>query len=101
MMGDQEINRALKRVKRSLPIKNSDAGEKTLKIQCALNNAGANKGQLQYGIGAINFKEFLSVTSKLCHALISIPHSDGMFIPVNLILTLEPELVFFHQNPKS
>ena len=38
MMGDQEINRALKRVKRSLPIKNSDAGEKTLQIQCALNN---------------------------------------------------------------
>ena len=34
---------------------------------------GANKGQLQNGIVAIGFKEFQSVTSKLCHAFISIP----------------------------
>ena len=39
MIGDQDSNRSLKGVKRSLPIKNSDTGKKILKIQRALNNA--------------------------------------------------------------
>ena len=38
MIEEQESNRALKGVKRSLPINNSDAEEKTLKIRRALNN---------------------------------------------------------------
>ena len=61
---------------------------------------GANKVQQQDGIGAINFKEFKSVTSKLRHAFIYISQVNGLFSPVNLILALYPELVFLHKNPK-
>ena len=61
---------------------------------------GANKGQRQYGIGAIVFKEFQPVTSKIRHSFISIPQKNRLFSPVNRILALEPELVFLHQNPK-
>ena len=39
MIRKQESNRALKGVKRSPPIKETDAGKKILKIQRALNNA--------------------------------------------------------------
>ena len=61
---------------------------------------GENKGQQQDGIGTINFKEFQSITSKLRQAFIYIPQTNGLFSPVNLILALEPELVFLHRNPK-
>ena len=43
MIEEQESNRALKGVKRSLPIKKSDSRENILKIQRALNNAAWSK----------------------------------------------------------
>ena len=46
-------------------------------IQCAY------KGQQQDGIGAIGFKEFQLVTSKIRHALISIPQANILFSLVN------------------
>ena len=39
IIGEQESNRALKGLNLSLPIEKSDAREKTLKIQRALNNS--------------------------------------------------------------
>ena len=61
---------------------------------------GANKGQGKDEIGAIGSKEFQSVASKLFHVFISIPQVNGLFSPVNIILALEPELVFLERNPK-
>ena len=51
MIGDQERNRALKGVNRSLPINKSDAGENPLKIQRVLNNVVWSKATrpLLYG----------------------------------------------------
>ena len=60
----------------------------------------ANRRQQQDVIGAINFKEFQSVTSKLFHAYICILQANVLFSLVNQILALDPELVFLHQNPK-
>ena len=37
---------------------------------------GENKGQQKDGIGAIGFREFQSVISKICHAFISIPKQN-------------------------
>ena len=43
IIGEQESNRALKGMKRSLPINDTDAGKKILQIQRALNNEARSK----------------------------------------------------------
>ena len=45
MIGEQEINRALKGMNHSLPINMSDYGKKILKIQRALNIAAWSKAR--------------------------------------------------------
>ena len=45
MIEEQESNRALKGLNLSLPIEKSDAREKTLKIQRALNNSAWSKAK--------------------------------------------------------
>jgi hypothetical protein len=45
------------------------------------------------------FKEFESVTAKLCHAFLALQGSKGLLSPCNRLLRKRPDVVYFHWNP--
>jgi hypothetical protein len=45
------------------------------------------------------FKEFESVTAKLCHAFLALQGGKELLSPCNRLLCKRPDVVYFHRNP--
>ena len=50
------------------------------------------------GTGGIPFVEYKSVLQKLRHAFTALPTGRGLLSPLNKLLRMEPQFVFFHRN---
>jgi hypothetical protein len=48
----------------------------------------------------IEFQEFQSVVSKVCHAFKAILAGKGLMTPCNKLLRMQPKLVFLGRNEK-